>query len=97
MAESAKVVGSAQRRRSGAVLQHGSMMLARSAITPELPGPAELPPVADARYWSARLNERIPAILSLKPDTAPLPEALLERARLLEQTVYRNDRWTRKR
>ncbi|MBX3426753.1 MAG: hypothetical protein KF688_13820 [Pirellulales bacterium] len=33
-----KLVGSAQRRRRGALLQHGSLLLARSTAAPELPG-----------------------------------------------------------
>jgi lipoate-protein ligase A len=33
-----KVVGSAQRKRRGAVLQHGSLLLAVSPFTPSLPG-----------------------------------------------------------
>lgn len=33
-----KVIGSAQRRRRGAVLQHGSILLAASPLTPEVPG-----------------------------------------------------------
>jgi lipoate-protein ligase A len=33
-----KVAGSAQRRRAGAVLQHGSLLVAASAVTPHLPG-----------------------------------------------------------
>lgn len=37
-----KVVGSAQRRYRQAILQHGSILLARSPFTPELPGVAEL-------------------------------------------------------
>lgn len=37
-----KIVGSAQRRNRGAVLQHGSILLARSEFAPELPGIAEL-------------------------------------------------------
>jgi lipoate-protein ligase A len=37
-----KIAGSAQRRRRGAVLQHGSVLLARSPLAPELPGIAEL-------------------------------------------------------
>lgn len=37
-----KVVGSAQRRRRGATLQHGSVLLARSPHAPTLPGVAEL-------------------------------------------------------
>jgi lipoate-protein ligase A len=38
----AKVVGSAQRRHRGALLQHGVMLLAQSPSTPTLPGIAEL-------------------------------------------------------
>jgi lipoate-protein ligase A len=37
-----KVAGSAQRKRHGALLQHGSVLLAQSPHTPELPGIAEL-------------------------------------------------------
>jgi lipoate-protein ligase A len=37
----AKICGSAQRRQRGAVLQHGSILLAQSAFAPELPGIAE--------------------------------------------------------
>lgn len=37
-----KICGSAQRRRRGAILQHGSILLARSPAAPELPGIAEL-------------------------------------------------------
>lgn len=37
-----KITGSAQRRRQGAILQHGSILLARSEAAPELAGIAEL-------------------------------------------------------
>jgi lipoate-protein ligase A len=37
-----KVAGSAQRKQRGALLQHGSILLARSPCTPSLPGLAEL-------------------------------------------------------
>lgn len=37
-----KIVGSAQRRERGAVLQHGSILFAQSPLTPELPGLQEL-------------------------------------------------------
>jgi lipoate-protein ligase A len=37
-----KIGGSAQRRRRGAVLQHGSILLARSPHAPELPGVEDL-------------------------------------------------------
>jgi lipoate-protein ligase A len=38
----AKVVGSAQRRHRGVLLQHGAILLAQSPFTPELPGILEL-------------------------------------------------------
>ncbi len=37
-----KIVGSAQRRRRGAVLQHGSLLLRRSPFAPEYPGLLDL-------------------------------------------------------
>ncbi len=37
-----KVAGSAQRKQRGALLQHGSILLAQSPFTPSLPGLAEL-------------------------------------------------------
>lgn len=37
-----KIVGSAQRRRKGALLQHGAILLSASPCTPTLPGIAEL-------------------------------------------------------
>jgi lipoate-protein ligase A len=37
-----KIVGSAQRRRKGAVLQHGSILLRASPFAPHLPGIADL-------------------------------------------------------
>ena len=42
MIGAAKVVGSAQRRRRGALLQHGGILLARSQHTPTLPGIRDL-------------------------------------------------------
>lgn len=37
-----KIAGSAQRRRRGAILQHGSVLLAQSSYVPELPGISDL-------------------------------------------------------
>ncbi len=42
-----KVVGSAQRRLGTSVLQHGSILCARSPYAPELPGLADLPRLPD--------------------------------------------------
>src|SRR5260221_7761849 len=43
-----KVVGSAQRRQRGALLQHGGILLAASAYAPQLPGLRELAGVYQA-------------------------------------------------
>lgn len=58
----AKIVGSAQRRRRGAVLQHGSILLGRSQHAPELPGIVDLaamPLVVDElrARWIPRLAD----------------------------------------
>jgi lipoate-protein ligase A len=55
-----KIVGSAQRRRRGAIIQHGSILLGRSDFAPELPGIQEIagkPVTATevARDWPSRL------------------------------------------
>jgi lipoyl(octanoyl) transferase len=42
LAHDCKFAGSAQRRRRGAILQHGSVLLATSRFAPELPGLLEL-------------------------------------------------------
>ncbi len=60
--DGAKIAGSAQRRRRGAVLQHGSVLLGRSPQAPELPGIQEVAAVgvgaADlAQGWTPRLAE----------------------------------------
>jgi len=39
---SQKIVGSAQRRRKGCVLQHGSILMQASRVAPEFPGMSEL-------------------------------------------------------
>jgi lipoate-protein ligase A len=93
-----KIVGSAQRRRWRAVLQHGSLVLARSPVTPELPGAGDLARVStDARFWSALLQQRIPVALGLRPSPHDVSSAERRRARILEQHVYRDPSWTRRR
>ncbi len=62
--EGHKVAGSAQRRRKGAVLQHGSLLLGKSEFAPELPGVQEITGVAIPesefiRRWSALIGERL--------------------------------------
>lgn len=58
-----KVLGSAQRRRRGAVLQHGSLLLERSPVAPEYPGIADLCGVAASAIEVSRLVEVTAAVL----------------------------------
>jgi len=93
-----KVVGSAQRRRSGAVLQHGSLLLRRSDRTPELVGVADLSPAADdPLVWSRRVADRVPVALGLAAAPTPWAAGFLEAAADLERRIYRADAWTRRR
>ena len=59
-----KIVGSAQRRRKGAVLQHGSLLLDRSPAAPEFPGIRDLVPgfqfhLPEAAELAARFLEEL--------------------------------------
>lgn len=59
-----KIVGSAQRRRQGAVLQHGAILLARSPYAPECPGIVDLTNIAlAADFLAEQLRTPISAIL----------------------------------
>jgi lipoate-protein ligase A len=90
-----KLVGSAQRRRGGAILQHGSVLLARSARVPELPGVCDVADVSRSPHgWLGRLALRIPAALGFAAEHSTVPEAARARARELERTVYRSVAWT---
>ena len=62
-----KICGSAQRRRRGAILQHGSLLLARSACAPQLPGVLELCAISlemgeIASRWSREIAANAPVI-----------------------------------
>jgi len=94
----AKIAGSAQRRRRGAVLQHGSILLGRSVAAPELPGIAQLigrDVTCDALVaaWLPRLEEHFGLAFS--------PHALTDAQRRLAQryveSKYASDDWTRSR
>jgi lipoate-protein ligase A len=91
-----KVVGSAQRRRAGAILQHGSVLLAQSSFVPELLGVCDVAGVLlDSEDWSSRLVRRIPGALGLEALAGAVPEGLRAQAAELEGTRYRNPVWAR--
>jgi lipoate-protein ligase A len=96
--EGFKIVGSAQRRRQGAILQHGSILLRQSDRTPELPGLADLLSVSyDPPVWGNEIVRRIAGALELELALRDVPEQVRSRSRELELDLYRNDAWTGRR
>jgi lipoate-protein ligase A len=96
LVETHKVVGSAQRRRRGAVLQHGSLLFRQSEFAPEFAGLCELtgwsPPTAEFdRELGARIASAVAADCS--PGTLSEPETQL--ARRLEIEKYSRLTWNR--
>ena len=94
----AKVVGSAQRRQRGALLQHGAIVLQTSAAAPAVAGIAEL------TGRSVAIDELIEQVTkAFARDTGwqltPMLWDVAESARLEElvATKYAQDTWNRKR
>jgi lipoate-protein ligase A len=93
-----KILGSAQRRRGGAILQHGSLLLERSTAAPELPGWLDLthiplPLVQLVEEFPRRLSAQIGA----KLERSTFPVAVGAAACEIEQTKFKSQDWTRKR
>lgn len=98
VAGSTKIVGSAQRRVRGAVLQHGSLLLSRSAAAPELDALDSLvrTPIDEhelVQRWLAKLAPRLGLRWSDEQLTA------LERRRVEELVAskYGSADWTERR
>jgi lipoate-protein ligase A len=93
-----KIAGSAQRRQRGGLLQHGSILLARSASAPELPGIGEIAgltisAVELAAAWQPRLATALG--ISLKP--AELSPAERIRTAEIESSRFASEAWTLRR
>jgi lipoate-protein ligase A len=93
-----KIAGSAQRRCRGAVLQHGSVLLARSTAAPELAGLEDvsgqsISPDRLIAAWLPRLAE----VLSATWRDVPLSAAERDRAALLSAEKYASPAWTKHR
>ncbi len=94
----AKIAGSAQRRRRGAILQHGSVLLSKSCAAPELFGIGELGgksvPAHDLqRAWRDRLGRVCE--LCWRPDTLTPLEG--RHAALLVAETFGQLDWTYRR
>lgn len=92
-----KVCGSAQRRRDDAVLQHGSVILARSPAAPEVNGLFEvsgvrLSPEKLAESWLPRLARR----LGWQTELGELQPQEREFAAEIRQAQFAAAAWTRR-
>lgn len=93
-----KIAGSAQRRRHGALLQHGSVLLQRSAAAPELAGIAELGSVfLDPRDLAERWAKRVAARLGLTLRSDSPTDREKEAAERICRSQYAHPGWTNRR
>ncbi len=91
-----KVLGSAQRRRDGATLQHGSIVLGRSPLVPEVLGVGDLARTTlELEAWPALISTRIEAALDLQFHQSEIPDSVRSRAAGYEASRYRDSAWTR--
>jgi lipoate-protein ligase A len=97
LADDHKVVGSAQRRSRGAVLQHGSILLGRSQYAPELAGLNELcDNECVETYLSKELSSQLARALRLEYGERTINGQLRELAMTLQKEKYGNPGWTLK-
>jgi lipoate-protein ligase A len=97
-----KVLGSAQRKKAGALLQHGSMLLAGSARTPELPGLDGLAPGLDPDpgspgRWAGPARARIAGALGLEAFERALSGGERAEVARIVEGVFGDRGWTDRR
>jgi lipoate-protein ligase A len=95
---SAKIVGSAQRRQRGALLQHGAILLARSPYAPVLPGIRELSNrTLSTEEVVAAVTRQFARQLAWNLVASDWTAAELQRVDQLLAGKYLCDSWNRKR
>jgi lipoate-protein ligase A len=93
-----KILGSAQRRHRGAILQHGSLLLGTSPAAPELSGLGER---AGKQILPDELSQaavrQIAAVLRVPTSPSALPPDMELKAQELTNTKYGASTWTKRR
>jgi lipoate-protein ligase A len=93
-----KIVGSAQRRSRGAILQHGSILVARSECAPELAGLNDLCDTeVRTTYLANELSARLPTAVGLEFEKRTLSNQGQALATKLQDEKYGNRLWTQRR
>lgn len=93
----AKVVGSAQRKLRGAILQHGTILLTRSPFTPELPGIADSGRTIDAEEMKTGFLDELSRQLGWRFESGNWTEEETTLARRIEREKYRAKDWNERR
>jgi lipoate-protein ligase A len=89
-----KVIGSAQRRGKGAVVQHGSILLKTSEFAPELPGIEDLSTVCLPRdEWVSCIVGCVLRALNFEPDFKPLSEPERAATETLVEQKHGRQEW----
>ncbi len=93
-----KILGSAQRRYRGAILQHGSLLIKRSQAAPELLGVADLTGTClNLDQLSITFSALLEDALHFELTPSSLPENLNQAVKVLEQSKYKSSAWTHRR
>ena len=93
-----KVAGSAQRRRRGSLLQHGSVLLSTSSCAPELPGILELAGIDLSveeviQAWTYVISQR----LGRSSQLGTLREEEIDWAKSFSAGKFGHENWTNRR
>jgi lipoate-protein ligase A len=95
---SRKVLGSAQRRHRGAILQHGSLLLQTSSSAPELPGLGDLTShLLNVPQLVSAVCAELTTAFSLRFLPSQLSVELQSKAAEIANTRYRTPSWTNRR
>lgn len=93
-----KVVGSAQRRRRGGLLQHGGLLLKRSDHAPDLLGVEDLGLAAHSPdFWTEQILQVVERELGLEPEPHELDDDEIAEVERLVSERYGNPAWTARR
>jgi lipoate-protein ligase A len=92
-----KIMGSAQRRKKGAILQHGSLLLSRSAAAEELPGVTDLANHLDVATLVEDWKTGIFASLTVHPRRETFTTSESSLASEISRNKFSSDGWTKRR
>jgi len=93
-----KILGSAQRRVRGGILQHGSLLLSVSRWADVLPGIRELTNVdVNIQKFSTEIADCLGRELEIEFAPGVLTDAEIESSDRIQGTRYAADEWTRRR